>query len=186
MIQRENIFVITGGPGFGKTELINDLRLKGYLCSGEFARETIEKQIEIGGDLLPWKNPRLFQEEILRLRKDFYKSVSDNTIAFADRGIPDQLAFARYKGFGTPEILKKSVENYRYALHVFVTPPWPEIYVNDTIRRETFDEAVLIHQAVLDTYSGLNYQIIELPLKPVIERCAFILQTLSIIRTHES
>jgi predicted ATPase len=186
MIQRENIFVITGGPGFGKTELINDLRLNGYLCLGEFARETIEKQIEIGGDLLPWKNPRLFQEEILRLRKDFYESVPDNTIAFADRGIPDQLAFARYKGFGTPQILRESAEKYRYANQVFVTPPWSEIFVNDTIRRETFEEAVLIHQAVLDTYSGLNYQIIELPLVPVIERATFILQTISIIRNYES
>lgn len=178
MIQRKNIFVITGGPGFGKTALINELRLKGYLCSREFARDTIEKQLQIGGDLLPWKNPKLFQEEILRLRKGFYESVPDQTIAFADRGIPDQLAFASYKGFGTPEILKESSEKYRYAPMVFVTPPWPKIFVNDSIRRETFEEAILIHHVVLETYLRLNYQIIELPLISVSERSAFIFQTI--------
>ncbi|MBA4411489.1 MAG: hypothetical protein C0397_18975 [Odoribacter sp.] len=56
-----------------------------------------------GGEILPWKNPKLFQEEILRKRIAFFESVPDGVVAFADRGIPDQLAFARYKGFGAPE-----------------------------------------------------------------------------------
>jgi predicted ATPase len=174
----KQIYVITGGPGFGKTELINELRLKGYLCSGEFARNTIEEQLKIGGDLLPWKKPKQFQEEILKLRKDFYESVPDQTIAFADRGIPDQLAFAQYKGFGVPEILKVSAENYRYASTVFVTPPWPQIFINDPIRSETYEEAILIHQTILDTYFQLDYQIIELPLIPISERISFILQNI--------
>ena len=142
MFQKQ-IYIITGGPGFGKTALISDLRSRGYLCSDEFARDTIEKQLITNGDLLPGKNPKLFQEEILRLRKEFYESVPNESIAFADRGIPDQLAFASYKGFGTPEILKEWVEKYRYAPSVFVTPPWREIYVNDSIRNETFEEAIL-------------------------------------------
>ena len=174
----KQIYVITGGPGFGKTELINKLRLKGYFCSGEFARDTIEKQLKIEGDLLPWKKPKQFQEEILRLRKEFYESVPEQTIAFADRGIPDQMAFAKYKGFGIPEILKTYAEKYRYASKVFITPPWPQIFINDPIRNETYEEAILIHQSILDTYFQLEYQIIELPLIPVIERLAFILQTI--------
>ncbi|MDO8929771.1 MAG: AAA family ATPase [Bacteroidota bacterium] len=121
----------------------------------------------------------------LRLRKDFYESVPDQTIAFADRGIPDQLAFARYKGFGSPEILKESAEKYRYAPQVFVTPPWPGIFVNDSIRSETFEDAMLIHQSVLETYSGLNYQIIELPLFSVTERVTFMLKTIKNLLYHE-
>ena len=119
------------------------------------------------------------------MRKDFYDSVPDKTIAFADRGIPDQLAFAQYKGFGTPEILKESAEKYRYASQVFITPPWREIFVNDSIRSESYDEAVRIHQSVLETYSFLNYQIIELPLIPVNERLTYILQTILKTKSHE-
>lgn len=178
MTQLKNIFVITGGPGFGKTELINELRRAGYFCSGEFARDLIESQLKSGGEILPWKNSKLFQQEVLKQRIAFYESVPDNTIAFTDRAIPDQLAFARYKGFGMPEMLKHSAEKYRYAPQVFITPPWPAIFVNDSIRKETFEEAILIHQVVLETYLGWNYQIIELPLISVNERSAFILQTL--------
>jgi predicted ATPase len=178
MNQRKNIFVVTGGPGFGKTELINDLKLQGYLCSGEFARNLIENQLKSGGKILPWKNPKLFQQEVLKHRIGFFESVPASTLAFADRGIPDQLAFARYKGFGTPEILKESIEKYQYAVFVFVTPPWPEIFVNDAIRTETFEEAVLIHQAILNTYTQLNYQIIELPLISVRKRSDFIIKTI--------
>lgn len=178
MIQQKQIYIITGGPGFGKTELINDLRKLGYLCSGEFARDLIQSQQESGGNILPWKNPKLFQQEVLKRRIAFFDSVPGNSFAFADRGIPDQLAFSRYKGFGTPEILLESSRIYRYAPQVFVTPPWSEIFENDSIRTESFDEAVKIHQAVLATYIDLNYQVIELPLLPLKNRVDFILQAI--------
>jgi len=56
----KQIYVITGGPGFGKTDLINELRKSGYICSGEFARDLIETQLATDGEILPWKNPKLF------------------------------------------------------------------------------------------------------------------------------
>lgn len=177
MIEKQ-IHVITGGPGFGKTLLIEELRQAGYYCSGEFARELILTQQESGGDILPWKNPRLFQQYILQKRIAFFDSVPDGNFAFADRGIPDQLAFARYRGFRAPEILIECAENYKYAPQVFVTPPWPEIFVNDPIRSETFEEACRIHEVVVETYISLNYQIIELPLLPVKQRMKYLLQNL--------
>ena len=178
MIEKQ-IYVITGGPGFGKTLLVEELKKSGYQCSGEFARNLILSQQESGGDILPWKNAKLFQQDILQKRIAFFDSVPDNSIAFADRGIPDQLAFARYRGFSTPKILIESALKYRYARHVFVTPPWPEIYTSDTIRSETFNEAVQIHEFIVETYFELNYQVIELPLLPVKQRMEFLLKTLT-------
>lgn len=174
----KQIHIITGGPGFGKTALAEELRRHNYLCSDEFARDIIEKQQNNGGDLLPWVQPKQFQQAVLQSRIAFFESVPDHCLAFADRGIPDQLAFARYRGFGSPEMLKQSVLQYRYAHQVFVTPPWPEIFVRDAIRNETVEEAMLIHQAIIDTYSELNYQIVELPLASVKERMNFIIQIL--------
>jgi predicted ATPase len=181
----KQIYIITGGPGFGKTELIHELRNLGYTCSDEFARDLIDAQLKSGGEILPWINPKLFQLEILKQRIDFFESVPDGRIVFADRGIPDQLAFARYKGFGTPEILSQSALKYRYAPQVFVTPPWLEIFVNDPIRSETYEEAVRIHQAIINTYSGLKYQLIELPLLSVGERVGVILQVIGENLTNE-
>lgn len=177
MIEKQ-IYIITGGPGFGKTALINELRKCGYLCSDEFARDLIEDQVKNGGDILPWKNPGLFQQEILRQRIEFFEAAPDEAVAFADRGIPDQLAFALYKGMGTPEILVRTAREYRYAPQVFVTPPWTEIFTNDPTRKETFDEAVQIHRSVSETYLNLNYQIVELPFLSVKKRMDYILQTL--------
>ena len=177
MIEKQ-IYVITGGPGFGKTSLIEQLRQAGYHCSEEFARDLIFSQQESGGDILPWKNAKLFQQNILRKRIAFFDSVPDGSFAFADRGIPDQLAFARHRGFGAPEVLIECAEKYRYAPKVFVTPPWPEIYINDSIRSESFEEGCSIHQIVLETYLSLNYQIIELPLLPVKQRINYLLQNL--------
>jgi predicted ATPase len=176
----KNIYVITGGPGFGKTVLTEGLRSSGFCCSGEFARELITNQQQSGGEILPWKKPRLFQQEVFNRRIAFYNSVPDQAIAFADRAIPDQLAFARYRGFGTPENLELAARQYRYAPRVFVTPPWPEIYVNDEVRTETFEEALKVHEFVVDTYKLLNYQIIELPLVPVSERIDYLLKHLNI------
>ncbi len=175
---QKNIYIITGGPGFGKTDLVNELQNLGYTCSGEFAHDLIAEQQSIGGEILPWKNPKLFQQEILKRRTTFFESVPDTAVAFADRGIPDQLAFARYKGFGAPDILIQKSLEYRYAPLVFITPPWPEIYRNNSVRTESFQEATEIHKVVLETYFLLNYQLIELPLVAVKKRAEFILQTI--------
>ena len=172
------IYVVTGGPGFGKTVLAEALKSLGYTCSEEFARELMLSEIEKSGDILPWKNPRLFQQEILRRRISFFESVAEGSLAFADRAIPDQLAFARYKGFGSPEVLEKAARQYRYAPNIFVTPPWPEIFTNDSIRAETFEEAQKIHEMIVETYKNLNYRIIELPLVSISERTEFILENL--------
>ncbi len=177
MIEK-SIYIITGGPGFGKTELIEALKTDGYLCSDEFARDLILEQLKTNGDIVPWKKPKLFQQEILKRRTAFFNSVQQDILAFADRAIPDQLAFARYKGFGSPPVLEEAVRQYRYAPIVFVTPPWPDIYTNDDIRTETIGEAEKLHEVIVDTYKNLNYQIIELPLLPISERKKYILQNL--------
>lgn len=175
-MDQKQLYIITGGPGFGKSRLISALATKGYYCSHEYARELIDDQTDSGGDLLPWKNTRLFQQEVLRRRIAFYESVPDGTVAFADRAIPDQLAFARYNGFGTPPVLADHASLYRYASSVFVTPPWKEIYTTDHVRKETYEEAVKIHRMIVETYLALDYQIIDLPLVPVADRVEFILQ----------
>ena len=131
--------------------------------------------MKIDGTLLPWKDPRAFQREILDRRIRFHQSVKPGDLAFCDRGIPDQLAFAQYKGFGSPPALLKAVEQYVYAPVVFVAPPWPEIYTVDSVRTESFDEACAIHQFVCDVYAGLGYELAEIPRGSVQERVQFIL-----------
>ena len=179
-VLQKNIVVITGGPGFGKTRLIEALSAKGFQVSGEAAREIISEQMKSGGDTLPWKNVRDFQQAVSQRRISFWESVSTNEWAFVDRGIPDQLAFASFRGFEPSAMLKSMAAEYQYFPVVFICPPWNEIYVQDEVRTESFDEACRIHEMICKTYHDLAYRLLDIPLCPVEERCAFILSELKL------
>jgi len=169
------IYVFTGGPGFGKSALIDYLKNLGYKTGNEVAREIICEQRSIGGTILPEKDIRSFQKEVLKRRLAFYESVGSGEIAFSDRAIPDQIAFARFNGFGTPDVLVRYAEEYRYNEKVFVTPPWKEIYRNDAERTETFEKACELHRIIVGVYEEFNYTLIELPCIDIKQRAEFVL-----------
>ncbi|MFR7812382.1 MAG: AAA family ATPase, partial [Butyricimonas faecihominis] len=56
MIYKPNFFVITGGPGVGKTTLLEALAKQGFPYVPEVAREIIREQTSRNGDALPWAN----------------------------------------------------------------------------------------------------------------------------------
>ncbi len=173
--------MISGGPGFGKTEVIKELRNLGYNTGDEFARDLIARQTKEGGDILPWKDIKTFQEEITKLRIGFYLDAACDKISFSDRGLPDQLAFIRYHGFKPSGRLEEYVERYRYFNTVFITPSWKEIYSRDAIRTETYEEACRIHIHVCDVYRKAGYQLVEIPCQGPSERAVFILEYLKTI-----
>lgn len=172
------VFVITGGPGFGKSVLIEKLLELGYRVGSEFARQLITRQISEGGDILPWKDIAEFEKRVTEKRVEFLKSVDIDSIAFSDRGLPDQAAFSMYKGKEISPQLNLALEENRYAKKVFLTLPWPQIFQNDQIRTETFEEAERIHQFIVKAYLNYGYELIELPFVSPDKRIEFILKSL--------
>ncbi len=172
------VYVITGGPGFGKTILIEKLHELCYPVGGEIARQIIADQLAEGGDLLPWKDRAGFEKRVMKGRIEFLNSVDIHKIAFSDRGLPDQAAFSIYKGKEISQPLKAAIAANRYAVKVFVTPPWRQIYRNDQIRTETFEEAVKIHDFIVQAYLNFGYELIDLPFVSPEERIEFILKTI--------
>src|SRR5690349_13094166 len=93
--ENPNLFVITGGPGAGKTTVLRELEKRGFLCAPEVAREIIKEQIHEGGSALPWKDRQLFTELMLERSIDSYRQHTPAaTLTFSDRGIPDSLSYA--------------------------------------------------------------------------------------------
>jgi predicted ATPase len=170
--------VITGGPGFGKSVLIEKLCELGYRVGSEFARQLITWQISEGGDILPWKDIAEFEKRVTEKRVEFLKSVDIDSIAFSDRGLPDQAAFSMYKGKEISPQLNLALKENRYAKKVFLTPPWPQIFQNDQIRTETFEEAERIHQFIVKAYLNNGYELIDLPFVSPDERIEFIIKSL--------
>ena len=176
---RKNIVIITGGSGFGKTEIIEELKRQRRHTCPEFARDLILSQSKINSDILPWKNLKLFQKEITGRRLNFYLSVDEKSdFVFSDRGLPDQIAFTRYHGNAPTPELTDLVNNCRYFQKVFITPPWKKIYVNDEIRKETYKESCSIHKYVLDVYLELGYSIVDIPFGTSSERAKYILDNI--------
>lgn len=172
------VYVITGGPGFGKSVLIQKLHELGYPVGGEIARQIIDLQIADGGDLLPWKDAAGFEKRVMDERIEFLKSIDFETVAFSDRGLPDQAAFSRYKRKEISLQLKEAITANYYAKKVFLTPPWRYIYRNDTIRTETFEEAEKIHHFIVEAYLDGGYELINLPFVSPDKRIEFILKSL--------
>lgn len=54
----DRLFVITGGPGSGKSTLIDELAKHGIRGMPEAGRSIIQDQVAIGGEALPWSDRR--------------------------------------------------------------------------------------------------------------------------------
>jgi predicted ATPase len=172
------VYVITGGPGFGKSVLIEKLHELGYQVGCEIARQIIAQQVEEKGALLPWKDVAGFEKHVIEKRIEFIKNIDIHDIAFSDRGLPDQVAFSWYKGKEISPQLNLALKENRYAKKVFLTPPWPQIFQNDQIRTETFEEAERIHQFIVKAYLNNGYELIDLPFVSPDERIEFIIKSL--------
>jgi predicted ATPase len=70
----------------------------------------------------------------------------------------------------------------RLQLHhtVFVLPPWPEIYVNDAERDQSFAQAASVHGQIQQWYARCGYQINEVPCVEVEQRVSHVLEALGV------
>lgn len=175
----KNIYVITGGPGFGKTSVISELKKQGFNGSEELSRQFIQEQMQGDGKLLPWVDRAGYSREMLKRRIQQYKNTPVNELWFFDRGILDLIAYMVKDGLQVPDVYYESAKEYRYNEMVFLTPPWEEIHKNDSERLEPFKEAVHIHKEIESVYNHLGYRCVGLPKVTVEERVAFILERIS-------
>ncbi len=174
--------MITGGPGTGKSTIINELIRRKFTCFKEISRRVTLEAKKNGIDQLFLTNPLLFSELLLDGRhKQFIDAQEhESNIVFLDRGIPDVLAYMDYIGDQYPEsfvdICKKSVYDY-----VFILKPWQDIYTDDNERYENFDQAQQIHEHLVHTYKTYNYKLLDVPFDTVEKRTDYILNVLKLI-----
>ena len=172
----DRFFVLTGGPGSGKTTLIEALRQAGFATSLEAGRGIIRDQSAIGGSALPWRDRALFAELMLSWEMRSYQVARDQPgPVFFDRGVPDTLGYLRLSGLPVPEHVSSAAGRFRYNPRVFVAPPWPDIFAQDEERRQTLDEAERTYHALAGVYTELGYELVPLPLAPVEARLRFVL-----------
>ncbi|MCG9791146.1 AAA family ATPase [Flavobacterium algicola] len=176
---QKNIILLIGGPGTGKSSILNELKDKGFCCYPEISREiTLEAQ-KNGIDQLFLEQPLLFSQLLLEGRQKQHQEATqeaDKTV-FIDRGLPDILAYMHFAKQDYPEHFTTSCQDHRYT-KIFMLAPWEEIYVIDDARYETYEQALDVHQHIVDTYKSFGYDPIEVPRDTIENRTAYILNAI--------
>ncbi len=145
----------------------------------EISRDVTLQAQKDGIEQLFLENPILFSEKLLEGRlKQFHEGDHCRApILFYDRGMPDVTAYMDSVGTHYPGNFTKTCMKYRYD-HVFVLPPWEDIYVQDNERYESFEQAKKIFQFLKKSYSQYGYNVHPVPPAPVQGRAEYILDTL--------
>jgi predicted ATPase len=175
----KHIIVIIGGPGTGKSTIINELTKRGFCCYPEISREVTLEAKKNGIDQFFIQKPLLFSELLLEGRIKQYSDAlkEPHKFVFLDRGIPDVLAYMHYIGDQYPDFFDKACRENKYS-KIFLLPPWREIYISDNERYENYDQAKEIYNHLVETYKKYNYNLIEVPKDSVDNRILFILDNI--------
>ncbi|GAB3695001.1 AAA family ATPase [Nocardiopsis oceani] len=176
----DQLVIVTGGPGSGKTTLVEYLAGLGYGRTVEAGRSIIRDQRTIGGPGLAWRDDTLFAELMLAWdMRSHREAAAHEGLVVCDRGVPDMVGYFLLRGLPVPEHVWEATRRFRYHRTAFVAPPWPEIFEGDAERHQSSDEAERTYEAMCEAYPACGYEIVALPRVPVAERARFLLDTVS-------
>ena len=173
-------YVIAGGPGIGKSTLVEILASRGHTIVPESARIIIEEEKIKKSDALPWKDVQRFQELVAKRQLKAERECKAE-VAFLDRGILDGYAYCRLEKVLVPKILMeqlKTKEGKRRYDAVFLLDPLP-FYEKDENRRFDQKKQLEAHKAIEDAYAKHGYKPIRVPVLPPQKRADFVLKNLS-------
>ena len=171
-------YIITGGPGAGKTTLIEVLNKQGYNCVPEASRALIKEEVLRESTCLPWADVSCYTQLALKRMTDAYDNGADSELIFYDRGIPDLVSYLNLANVPVHTSITEALSSYTYNHIAFILPPWREIYRLDAERWQTFKEAELIYSYLVEIYTKLNFKLITLPKITANQRAGFILNIL--------
>lgn len=185
--------VLAGGPGAGKTTVLDELARRGWAVRPDTARALIAERQQAG--LPPRPAPAEFARQVLARDLAQLQAVASGCVFF-DRCALDALGMLQGLGgmTATEEALLRSLVLARpessspsslqaptpapFHRSVFVLPPWREIYVTDAQRDHDFAHAERVHAGVNDWYRRCGYTTVSVAPGPVAARADAILQRL--------
>lgn len=174
--QHTNWYVITGGPGSGKTTTVHLLKERGYEVTIEHARHYIDTERITGRTVEEIrKNQTDFQQGILEMQLSQEAALDPTDTVFLDRALPDALAYYRFSKLPVDERLEEALARCSYK-KVFILDPLP--LVNDYARTEDAEAQLKIHQLISEVYTSLPFPVIQVSVMSPEARVDFILNNL--------
>lgn len=182
-------YVITGGPGVGKTTLVDQLgALHGFSVVREAARDVIMDNLA-RGCTEPWKSAS-FEISIADLinKREQEIAATAATRVICDRGIIDNCA---YSLLCSGQVYDNAAA---YAQRVVATGFYePVVFLIEslgdcvedavhTARKETIDDITILNRQIESVYTDLGFTVIRIPKASVDER---VQKILAYIHEHE-
>lgn len=172
--------LISGCSSGGKSSLLHALAQRGHATMPEPGRRIVAEETDGTWNALPWVNPLAFALRALEMATSDLAAVADTKgTVFFDRGLIDAAVACTHVG-GAPyhNLLPNPLP---YARRVYLTPPWPEIFVQDSARQHGFAEAELEYLRLIHALNDLGYDACILPKAPIHTRVDFILRDLGLL-----
>ncbi|QDX26118.1 AAA family ATPase [Sphingomonas suaedae] len=169
--------ILSGCSGAGKSTLLNELAYRGFDTVTEPGRRIVIEELRGDGKALPWVDPAAFATRAIEVAvQDLRLSGDGSSWTFFDRSLVDAAVALQH---ATGHVASVTLAPFpRYHRRVFLTPPWPEIYLQDQERQHGMEEAVAEYDRLLRAYSDLGYDPLVLPKTTVSERASFVLSRL--------
>jgi predicted ATPase len=171
---KNNFFIITGGPGGGKSSLLEKLSGQGYKHIAETGRQIIKERLHQG--LSPRPEPIEFARQMFDKDMENFKiNMAYTPLLFFDRSFLDSALLLSMADQNYFNGIREEMETHRCNRKVFITPPWKEIYRNDTERDQTYEEAIAVYNRLYAWYERNGYDLTIIPEDSIESRVNFVL-----------
>ncbi len=152
--------------------MIKELSLRGLRVVPEAARAYIDAELKKGRLLSEIKaNPRRFEGRIFREKLKVEARLPAGDALFLDRALPDSIAYYALEGLDPSEPQRESLRVQYRRVFLFERLE----FIKDPVRSENAQSADRIEALIEAAYSGLGYNIIRVPVRPVPDRVEFVL-----------
>lgn len=155
----DRFILLSGCSGGGKSTLLDELGRRDFPIVAEPGRRIVAEEMACGGGALPWRDMAAFARRAMTMALEDRAAATKLTSGwvFFDRGLIDAAAALEHET-GEP-VLEPLRSGYRYHRRVFMTPPWPEIYVADDDRCHDLSDAIAEYERLRGVYASLDYQV---------------------------
>ncbi len=170
-------YILTGTPGAGKTAVLRQLEVNGYLVVEEAATDTIALAHALGHDE-PSRDTAFIDKIVTlqQLRQNRAPTLATTTVFF-DRSPVCTLALCHYLGRAPSRLLTAEVDRIMvdgvYQPTVFFIRN--QGFVRHTAaRRISFADSLVFEQCHERVYRDLGFHLIDIPVGPLAKRVALV------------
>ena len=168
---RTNWFAITGPPCAGKTTVLQALENLGFPVIHERGRFLIESALDAGFSTKEiFENQQLLQETILKAKIIAHLENPPQKLTILEDGIPESLAYFRTENLDTSGITH-IFDLFRYTC-VFYMEALP--LLNDPARPHNQEKIDHLGEMKRQVHIEFGYEVINIPVLPVIDRIGLI------------